>query len=71
MTPWTVAHISDHGIIPARILEWIVFPSRGDLPTPGTEPVSLASPVFTGRVYHGTTWEAHIEDDYPIIMAKV
>ena len=30
MTPWTVAHISDHRIIPARILEWIAISySRG------------------------------------------
>ena len=27
-----------HGILQARILEWVVFPSPGDLPNPGTEP---------------------------------
>ena len=29
-----------HGILQARILEWVVFPSPGDLPHPGTEPRS-------------------------------
>ena len=28
---------SVHGIILARILEWLPFPSPGDLPTPGIE----------------------------------
>ena len=26
-----------HGILQARILEWVVFPSLGDLPNPETE----------------------------------
>ena len=30
-----------HGILQARILEWIAFPSPGDLPDPGVEPESL------------------------------
>ena len=29
-----------HGILQARILEWVAFPSLGDLPTPGIEPRS-------------------------------
>ena len=29
---------SVHGILQARILEWVVFPSPGDLPDPGIEP---------------------------------
>ena len=36
-TPWTVVH----GIPQARMLEWIAFPSPGDLPGPG---VKLGSP---------------------------
>ena len=28
------------GIIQARIIEWIAFPSPGDLPDPGIEPRS-------------------------------
>ena len=34
-----------HGILQARILEWIVLPSPGDLPNPGTEPKSPALQV--------------------------
>ena len=31
---------SVHGILQARILEWVAFPSPGDLPDPGIEPRS-------------------------------
>ena len=31
-----------HGILRARILEWVAFPSAGDLPNPGNEPTSPA-----------------------------
>ena len=31
------------GILQARILEWVAFPSPGDLPSPGIEPRSPAS----------------------------
>ena len=37
VTPWTVAC---HGIFQARVLEWVPFPSPGDLPKPGIEPGS-------------------------------
>ena len=33
---------SVHGIFQARILEWVPFPSPGDLPDPGIEPKSPA-----------------------------
>ena len=33
------------GILPARILEWVACPPPGDLPNPGTEPISLVSPL--------------------------
>ena len=35
-TPWTIVH----GILQARILEWVTFPSPGDLPNPGIKPRS-------------------------------
>ena len=35
---------SVHGIIQARILEWVAFPSPGDLPNPGTETESSEPP---------------------------
>ena len=31
-----------HGILQARILEWVTVPFSRDLPNPGTEPRSLA-----------------------------
>ena len=37
---------SVHGILQARILEWVAVPPPGDLPNPGIEPVSLASPAL-------------------------
>ena len=39
---------SVHGISQARILEWLPFPTPGDLPDPGIEPESLASPALAG-----------------------
>ena len=33
---------SIHGILQARILEWVIFPAPGDLPNPGIKPGSLA-----------------------------
>ena len=40
----------------ARILEWLPFPSPGDLPDPGIEPSSPESPALAGRFF--TTWAA-------------
>ena len=42
---------SYHGISQARTLEWVAFPSPGDLPDPMIQPVSLvlASIFFTGE----------------------
>ena len=44
VTPWSV-----HGILQARILEWVAFPSPGYLPNPGIEPRStlIAGGFFT------------------------
>ena len=36
---------SVHEIFHARILEWVAFPSPGDLPDPGIQPTSLMSPA--------------------------
>ena len=40
---------SVHGILQARILEWVVISPPGDLPNPGIEPASpaLADGFFT------------------------
>ena len=51
---------SAHVIFQARLLQWVPFPTLGDLPDPGTEPASLVSPALTGRFFTiSTTWEAH------------
>jgi len=36
----------------------VSFPTPGDLPNPGIEPVSLASPALAGRFFTtNATWE--------------
>ena len=41
---------SVHGIIQARILEWVLpFPPLGDLPDPGIELASLVPPTLAGK----------------------
>ena len=42
---------SVHGILQARILEWVAVPSPGNLPNPGIEPTSLASPALAGILF--------------------
>ena len=37
---------SVHGIVQARILEWLPFPPPGDLPDTGIKPMSPASPAL-------------------------
>ena len=36
---------SVHGVLQTRILEWVAFPTPGDLPKPGIEPRSPALPA--------------------------
>ena len=50
---------SVHGILQARILEWIACPPPGDLPDPGIKPASFMSLALAGRFFTtSTTWEA-------------
>ena len=53
VTLWTVAQpgSSVHGILQARILEWVSIPFSGDLPQPGSKPGSLndALALFIGN----------------------
>ena len=37
---------SVHGILQARILEWVAISSSGDLPHPGIKPASFAAPAL-------------------------
>ena len=51
---------SVHGILQARILEWVAMLSSGDLPDPWIEPLSLMSPALVGGVlYHYAIWGAY------------
>ena len=45
---------SVHGILQARILEWVAMPSSRDFLNAGIEPASLTSPALAGRcvLYH-------------------
>jgi len=42
---------SVHGILQARILEWVAISSSRDLSDPGIEPGSLSSPALAGRFF--------------------
>ena len=49
---------SVHGILQARILEWVAMPSSRES-SPGIEPVSLKSPPLAGGFFTtSATWEA-------------
>ena len=58
---------SVHGILQARILEWVAVSSSGDLPNPGIKSVSFASPALAGRFFttaspgkpYVTTYQMH------------
>ena len=50
---------SVHGILQARILEWLLCPPPGDLPNPGIKPTSLIIPALAGGFFTTkATWEA-------------
>ena len=40
-----------HGILQARILEWVAISYSRDLPDPGIEPESLLSPALAGEFF--------------------
>ena len=51
---------SVHGILQARILEWVATPSSRGSSEPGIEPRSLISPALAGGFFITiVTWEAH------------
>ena len=53
MTLWTVAHQAPLSMGFSRQEYWsgLPFPTQGDLPSPGNEPVSLASPALAGGFF--------------------
>ena len=42
---------SVHGLSQARVLEWVAISVPGDLPDPGIELMSPASPAMAGRFF--------------------
>ena len=53
---------SVHGILQARILEWVTMPSSKGLPDPGIKPKSLMSPALAGKFFTtSATWEAQLK----------
>ena len=59
-TPWTIALQAPLSMEFPRQEYWsgLPFPPPEDLPDPGMEPTSLASPALAGRFF--TNWEAHL-----------
>ena len=53
VTPWTVDCQASLSMEFSRQEYWseLSFPSPGDLPDPGIEPMSLASPALAGRFF--------------------
>ena len=51
--PWIIAHQALPSMEFSRQEYWngLSFPTPGDLPDPGTEPVSVASPILAGRFF--------------------
>ena len=53
-----------HGILQDRILEWVAFPSPGDLPNPGIEPRSPALHILYQLSHKGSPrtleWVAYL-----------
>ena len=60
VTPWTVACQAPLSMEISRQEYWngLPFSPPGDLPHPGIEPASLASPALSGGFFTtGATWE--------------
>ena len=63
MTPWTVAHQALPSMEFSRQEYWseLLFLPAGNLPDPGIEPMSHASPALAGRFFTTSfTWEGQI-----------
>ena len=54
---------SVHGILQARILEWVAMPSSKRSSWPGIKPTSLMSPALAGGFFTtSATWEALLKN---------
>ena len=62
VTPWTAAHQAPLSMWFSRQEYWsgLPFPSPGDLPDPGIEPMILTCPALAAEFFTtSTTWEVH------------
>ena len=60
--PWVVARQVPLPMGFSRQEDWseVPFPTPGDLPVPGMEPLSLVSPALAATFFTmSATWEAH------------
>ena len=63
VTPWTVAHQAplSVGFSRQEYCSGLSCPPLGNLPNPGIEPTSLASPALAGRFFTTVdTWETQL-----------
>ena len=73
MTPWAVAHQAPLSMGFPRQAYWsgLPFPSPGDLPDPGIEPMSPASPALAGGFFtHLATREARGRNQHGASMSE-
>ena len=55
---------SVHGILQARLLEWLAVPSSRRSPDPGIEPTSLMFPALAGGFFTtNATWEGIVHEN--------
>ena len=62
---------SVHGILQARILEWVAISYFRGLPDPGIEPAALVSLALAGRFFTTSTWEALRKNTAPLGSSSV
>ena len=73
---WSLPGSSERGNYQAKILEWLPFPSPGDLPDPRIKPTSPAlgsifftteppgkpNPIYNSRVFHFHPSQKHLQN---------
>ena len=70
-TDCSLPGFSLHGILQAKILEWVPFPTPGYLSNPGIEPKYLMSPALPGRFFTtNVTCQAHIKSTRVLQMVQ-
>ena len=72
--PWSAASQAPLSMGFPRQEHWsgLLVPPAGDLPDPGIQPASLASPVLAGRFFTtSATWEDGAQDSAPQILVWI